>query len=167
MSNFLEILSNYFYELQIPEKYISNYSQIFHKFQNKFSQIVVGPTSPTLSLAFCRLRTSLPFRQMRTQTESGEEAATVIRPGGGPPRQPPCSRPSALLVVLLIAGRRPSSSPATGPAPRPPWPGPRALRLALADCACLACSSGAPPASRPCKIRWPKNQLIGEAKSTG
>ena len=111
MSNFLEILPNYFYELQIPEKYISNYSQIFHKFQNKISQFMVGPTSPTLSLpsVACALPfPSLTFGRMRTQTEFGEEEATVIPPGGGPPRRPPRSRPSALLV----AGHRPRAAPA-------------------------------------------------------
>ena len=123
-------------------RYQRNIFYFFHKFQNNFSQIMVGPTSPTLSLPFRRLRTSLPFRRMRTQTESEEEVATVIRPGGSPPRWPLRSRP----LALLIAGP-PCSQP---PAARPPWPGLRALRLAasaasptLAACACLACSSAA------------------------
>jgi len=73
MPNFSEILSNYFYELQIPEKYISNYSQIFHKFQNKISQFMVGPTSPTLSLPFRCLRTSLPFPSVECARKQNPE----------------------------------------------------------------------------------------------
>jgi len=109
MPNFSEILSNYFYELQIPEKYISNYSQIFHKFQNKFSQIVVGPTFPTLSLLFRSLRTSLPFPSVECAHKQSPEKK----------KQRWSGLEAALHVSLLVAGRRPSSSPVTGPGPRP------------------------------------------------
>ena len=121
-------------------RYQRNIFQIIHKFfinfKTNFLKLCWDPPPqpyPFPSVACALPFPSLPFRRMRTQTESGKEAATVIRPGGGPPRRwPPAP----------CRARR---------AARPPWPGPRALRLAapaaspaLADCAYLACSSATP-----------------------
>jgi hypothetical protein len=49
--NFRKKITNYFYRLQISEKYMSNYSQISEQI-TKYSQIAVGPTLPNLIPSF-------------------------------------------------------------------------------------------------------------------
>jgi hypothetical protein len=47
MPKFLEKIINYFYVLQIPDKYISNYAQIFLKNYNLFTNCGWEGVTPT------------------------------------------------------------------------------------------------------------------------
>jgi len=151
-----------------------NICQTFHKLKNiNYSQIMVGPMLPTLSLPSPFPSLQFPFRNSMSRTQNRCRRSAIFSSAAFPtlahvafPAPVPLSFPTSAALR-----QRPCSFLARcGGGVSPSRPRRERRLCSLARCGSAPASptlSRCPSAGRPRKIRWLKNQLMEGVKSTG